>query len=65
LKEVELEHSHWKTLEVDYDPNKILHNAATIAKIKRGCFPCKTFTRIEDDNSVTAKYQYGGKFEKL
>jgi len=52
-------------LSVDYNPCDKLYLAAKFAGIDPSCFPCKTFTRIEKDLSVTAKYQYGGQFIKL
>jgi hypothetical protein len=56
----------WKwELDVDYHPCQILSECADIAGLDQGCFPCKTFTRIESDFSVKAKYQYGGKFLTL
>lgn len=51
--------------DVDYHPNRILSDACEFAGIDSGCLPCKTFTVIENDFTVTAKYQYGGEFEKL
>lgn len=56
--------SEW-TLSVDYDPCRILYEACEFAGINSRCLPCKTFTRIEKDFQVTAKYQYGGQFVKL
>jgi hypothetical protein len=53
------------TLDVDYDPCQMLSEAADYAGFDSGCFPCKTFTRIEKDHNVTAKYQYGGNFITL
>lgn len=52
-------------LSVDYNPCNELKVAAGFAELDFACFPCKTFTRIEKDRSVTAKYQYGGEFIKL
>lgn len=54
-----------RTLDVDYHPCTALAEAARHAGIDTGCFPCKTFTRIEKNNEVTAKYQYGGAFVQL
>ncbi len=53
------------TLSVDYDPCEHLYNAVKFAGLNTSCLPIKTFTTIEKDFSVTAKYQYGGKFIKL
>lgn len=47
------------TLSVDYHPCALLHEAIKYAGIDAACFPCKTFTVIEVDNTVIAKYQYG------
>jgi len=46
-------------LDVDYHPSKLLEEAANFAEIDPQCFPCKTWTQIDDDNVATAKYQYG------
>ena len=47
-------------MDVDYHPAAILANPAAQAEIDPGCFPCKTWVRINRDNSVEASYQYGG-----
>lgn len=52
-------------LSVDYDPCENLYKAFEFAGLNTRCLPCKTFTRIEKDYSVTAKFQYGGQFVKL
>jgi hypothetical protein len=65
LMEVKNENT-WKwELDVDYHPCKMLTDAAEFAGLNSGCFPIKTFTRICPDFSVDARYQYGGKFQKL
>ena len=61
----EKENPYNLTLDVDYSPCRILGEAARFAGLNPSCLPCKTFTRIENDYSVTAKYQYGGEFIKL
>lgn len=48
-----------RTLDVDYHPCRLLSEAAKFAGIDSGCFPCKSHTRIDDNNKVFAKYQYG------
>lgn len=66
LHEAKANGSRWElTLDVDYDPNKMLYEACQEAGLDPRALPCKTFTRINEDNSVDAKYQYGGKFVKL
>lgn len=65
LMSIETESQWRRFLDVDYHPCEILRESATFAGIDTRCFPCKTWTRIENDNSVTAAYQYGGKPEKL
>lgn len=59
------ENPYNRMLDVDYHPNEPLRDACEFAGIDSSCMPCKTFTRIEKDNQVTAKYQYGGKFMTL
>ena len=51
-----------RTLDVDYHPCILLSEAAKFAEIDEKCFPCKTVTRIDEDNTVHAKYQYGAKW---
>lgn len=51
--------------DVDYNPNTILFESCKFAEISMGCLPVKTFTVIENDNSVIGRYQYGGEFFKL
>ncbi len=51
--------------EVDYHPNKHLHEACEFAKINSSCLPCKTFTYIDVNNVVNGRYQYGGNWFKL
>lgn len=48
-----------RELDVDYSPCNTLYEAAKHAGIDSHCFPVKSFTSIEDDNRVFAKYQYG------
>jgi hypothetical protein len=62
---VQSESPYNRTLDVDYHPCKLLYEAAKFAGLDPGCFPCKTFTRIEANNSVSAKYQYGGQLKTL
>lgn len=52
-------------LDVDYHPNKILHDACNFSGVDAGCLPIKTFTRIEADNMVRGRYQYGGAWFEL
>ncbi len=52
-------------LSVDYNPNKPLQEACEYAEIKNGCLPCKTFTRINKDNIIEGRYQYGGDWFKI
>ena len=49
-------------LDVDYHPNHILSEAAKLSRIDSGCFPCKTFTYINDKNEIEGRYQYGGEW---
>ena len=52
-------------LDVDYHPNKILSDACKFSGIDESCLPIKTFTRIEQDNMVRGRYQYGGPWFEL
>ena len=52
-------------LDVDYEPNEKLREAAAFSGISTALFPCKTFTKITDTNEVEGSYQYGGAFFKL
>ena len=54
-----------RTLSVDYHPDKLLNDAAKYAGIDPACFPCKSCTRIDDNNIATAKYQYGNPFKEI
>lgn len=65
LMAVKDKQSYQWQLDVDYHPCQMLAESAEFAGIDTHCFPCKTFTRIEKDHSVVAKYQYGGPFVKL
>ncbi len=56
---------HERTLDVYYHPCRLLSEAAKFAGIDAGCFPCKTFTRIDDNNKAIAKYQYGANAYEL
>lgn len=47
------------TLSVDYHPCTMLSEAAEFAGINSSCFPCKSHTRIDENNRAFAKYQYG------
>jgi len=49
-------------LDVDYHPNHILSEAAELAGINSCCFPCKTFTYINNKNEIEGRYQYGGEW---
>lgn len=60
LMDVQNEPRYKWTLDVDYHPCQMLSEASEYAGLDSGCFPCKTFTRIEKDHNVTAKFQYGG-----
>lgn len=53
------------TLDVDYHPCQLLYESAIESNLDPNCFPCKTFTRINKDFSVDAKYQYRGNLVKL
>lgn len=54
-----------RTLSVDYDPCEMLYKAAEFAGIDTYCFPCKSHTRIDEQNNAYAKYQYGAQEVKL
>ena len=54
-----------RTLSVDYDPCEMLYRAAEFSGIDTYCFPCKSYTRIDDQNNAYAKYQYGAQEVKL
>jgi hypothetical protein len=58
-------HFFERELDVDYHPCAKIVQAAEHAGLNPDCFPCKTFTRINRDFSVEAKYQYGGPLVKL
>ncbi len=53
------------TLDKDYDPNKPLREACVDSIISPSCLPCKTFTRIDANNNVEGRYQYGGDWFKI
>ena len=69
LKEILLskkgEGHYGNQLDVDYHPNKILYDACQFSGIDSGCLPIKTFTRIESDNKIRGRYQYGGEWFEL
>jgi len=48
-----------RTLDVDYHPCRMLSEAANFAGIDSGCFPCKSYTSIDDNNKAFAKHGYG------
>lgn len=48
-----------KTLDVDYHPNKMLADSAKKAEISDSVFPCKTWTRINNENQVEVSMGYG------
>lgn len=52
-------------LDVDYHPNGILRLACEYADVNPMLLPIKTFTRINDENYVEGRYQYGGDWFKL
>lgn len=54
-----------KSLSVDYSPCKKLFEAAEFAGIKPYCFPCKSSTRIDDDNNAYGYLGYGASEVKL
>ena len=56
---------HNRFLDVDYNPCDMLRLAALHAGLDSACFPCKTHTRINTDNTVDASYQYRGELIKL
>ena len=47
-------------LSCDYDPSPLLAEAAEKAGIDPRCFPCKSWSNIEPDNSVRVSYGYRG-----
>lgn len=49
-----------RELDVDYHPNEILADAAKESGINTSCFPIKTWIRINRDNQIVGRYQYGG-----
>lgn len=53
------DNSYDRTLDVDYHPCELLSTACEYAGINPGCLPCKTFSRIDNQNRVYVKYQYG------
>ena len=54
------EENRWGTLlDVDYAPNEMLANAATAAGIDLMVFPCKSWSRINQDNTAVAAMGYG------
>lgn len=55
---------NWE-LDVDYHPCQMLATAAEFAGLDSSCFPCKTWTRIDQDFNAIASYQYGGTPTKL
>lgn len=61
--ESDLQKRTW--LGVDYHPCELLADSAEFAGLNPGCFPCKTITRIDQNNNATAKYQYGGQWIEL
>lgn len=57
---------HYATmLEVDYRPNEMLSVACKYAGVSEHCLPIKTFTRINKENKVEGRYQYGGDWFSL
>jgi hypothetical protein len=53
-------------LSVDYDPCFKLREAAKFAEISGGfIFPCKTYSYIDKNNNVYAKYKYGAQIQKV
>ena len=52
-------------VSVDYSPNILLSTACILSDIDTGCFPCKTFTFINEENEVEGKYQYQGEWFTL
>lgn len=58
--------SPWhRTLDVDYHPCEHLFLSAQDAGIDPGCFPCKTWTGIDNENKAMAAYQYGATPKEL
>lgn len=47
-------------ISVDYHPCEKLFQALLYAGIDEHCVPIKTFTRINEQNQVVGRYQYGG-----
>lgn len=50
---------------VDYHPYPILADAATKAQIDTGCFPWKSCTWINKDNTVDSRFGYEGDIVRL
>ncbi|PJZ89536.1 hypothetical protein [Leptospira levettii] len=50
---------------VDYAPNQVLFEVCQEAGISNHCLPIKTFTFIDEDNTVKGRYQYGGDWFSL
>jgi hypothetical protein len=61
----EMDKEYRRELDVDYSPCKRLSDAARYAGIREQCFPCKTWSRIEADNTAKASYQYRGELKEL
>jgi hypothetical protein len=54
-----------KFIEVDYHPDKILVKAAEFAKLDIGCFPCKSYSKIDNENKVFVRFGYGKKIVEI
>ena len=66
LTELLMNSDPWdRILAVDYAPDSRLREAAQHAGLSELCFPWKTFTRINRDNTVNASYQYRGELVEL
>lgn len=52
-------------LDVDYSPSILLAKACEYSGALLSALPCKTFTRITEENEIEGRYQYGGDWFKL
>lgn len=52
-------------LDVDYDVHGMLAEACAFSDISEFCIPIKTFTYIDEDNTINGRYQYGGEWFKI
>lgn len=52
-------------LDVDYNVHGMLAEVCKFSDISEFCIPIKTFTYIDDDNTINGRYQYGGEWFKI